>query len=178
MTNPKITGQISSLNYYLLNGSNENVTLIGANYKPLSNLNLSLSIGNDWCYQNGKNEHKPVIEAKAKYNIGNNLNTQFRFREIGGDEQYRVTFGGSYKINKNQSIYAAIHGTAKDSGEWKFNSGGWIGYTYNFKNGVSISGEIQQNISINKATQSIGQTLSSFDDSNKTLNVILSIPVK
>ena len=55
------------------------------------------------------------LEAKLKYNINDNLNAQARFRKIGDAEQYRVTFGGSYKFDKNNSIYSSVHLTTKHS---------------------------------------------------------------
>ena len=173
----KINAQVTSSNYYSLDGNNENLTMLLASTALNKNTTLTLGFGNDWTVTDGKNKNKPAIEAKAKYNIGENLNTQFRFRKIGGTEQYRVTFGGSHKIDKNQSLYASIHTTAKNSGNWKCNTGGWIGYTYKFKNGTSISAEFQQNIPLNNTKQSVGKTLSAFDDSNKMINVILSVPL-
>ena len=173
-----ITGNVSNTTHFSFNGTVENVTLLGGNIKVTPELNLSLSAGNFLTHTKDKNTNKPIFEAKLKYNIGKYLNTQARFREIGGDEQYRLTFGGSYKIDKRQSVYVTIHGTAKDSGEWKYNTGGWLGYTYQFKNGVSISGEFQQNIPLNKTTKSLGETLSCFDDSDKMFNVILAVPFK
>ena len=175
---PKITGFVSSSNYLSFDGSNENLTIIGAGTQLASNLSLSAGVGNDWKHKPEKNSNKPSAEVKLKYNINKNLNAQARFREIGGDEQYRITFGGSYKLDKRNSIYASIHGTAKDSGKWNFNTGGWIGYTHNFKNGISISGELQQNIPLNSVSKSVGKTLGCFDDSDKMFNVIVSVPFK
>ena len=175
---PKLSGFVTSLNYLSFDGTNENLTMVGGNIKLARNLNLSAGVGNYWTHTSEKDTNKPTIEAKLKYNINKSLNAQARFREIGGVEQYRVTFGGNYKINKNNSIYASVHGTAKDSGEWNFNTGGWIGYTHNFKNGISVSGEFQQNIPLNKGSKSVGETLGCFNDSNKMFNVIVSVPFK
>ena len=178
MSNPRITGQITNTNYLSFNGENENLTLIGGNVKLSSKLNISLGIGNDWTHSKGENKNKPAIEAKLKYNIRECLKTQFRFREIGGTEQYRVTFGGNYKFDKHNSVYSDLHVTSKDSGKWKYNTGGWIGYPYSFNNGISVSGEFQQNIPLNKGSQSAEKTLAAFDDSNKMFNVILTLPIK
>lgn len=174
---PKINAQVTSSNYYSPDGNNENLTMLAASTALNKNTTLTFGFGNDWTVADGKNKNKPAIEAKVKYNIGKNLNTQFRFREIGNTEQYRVTFGGSHKINKNQSLYASVHTTAKNSDSWKYNAGGWIGYTYKFNSGTSVSAEFQQNIPLNNTKQSVGKILSSFDDSNKMLNVIFSIPL-
>ncbi len=178
MSNPKVTIKISNANYLSFNGENENLTLIGGDIKFSSRLNMSVGIGNDWTHSKSGNKNKPAIEAKIKYNIGECFNAQTRFREIGGTEQYRVAFGGSYKLDKHNSIYSDLHFTAKDSGEWKYNTGGWIGYTYKFNNGVSVSGELQQNIPLNKGSQGAGKTLAAFDDSNKMFNLMLTIPIK
>ena len=175
---PKITGQVTSLNYLSFDGTNENFTMVQGNTNITPKLSASLGIGDYWTHSANKNTHKPAFEAKLKYNINNNLNAQARFREIGGTEQYRVAFGGSCKFDKHQSIYAAVHTTAKDSDKWSFNAGGWIGYTYKFNNGIAISGELQQNIPLNKTAPSFGRTVSNFDDSNKMFNVIVSVPLK
>ena len=178
MLKPKITGFVSSSNYLSFDGSNENLTTLGGNVKITRDLNLTVGVGNYFTHTSDKNTNEPTIEAKLKYNINDNLNVQARFREIGGVEQYRVAFGGSHKINKQNSIYTAIHATAKDTGKWSFNTGAWVGYTHNFKNGISISGEFQQNIPLNKGSKNVGKTLGCFDDTNKMFNVIVSVPFK
>ena len=178
MPNPRIITNLSTSNYLSFDGTNENLTMIGGNVKLTPSFSASLGAGNYWTHSKGKDKNEPAIEAKLKYNIGEHLNAQARFREIGGTEQYRVTFGGSYKIDKHQSIYASAHATAKNSNEWKYNTGGWIGYTYNFNNGVSVSGELQQNIPLNKGSKNVGKTLGCFDDSNKMVNVMITVPLK
>ena len=164
---------ISNSNYYSMDGSNENLTLMGWNFPLGKSTSVSFSGGVDWNIDSkGDSKVNPAIEAKFKQNIGKNLNVQFRFREINCAEQYRVTFGGNYNFDKNNSIYAAAHFTSKDNrSDWTHKTGGWIGYTHKFNNGVSISGELQQNINIGKNTD--------FDafDSNKLFNVIVSVPL-
>lgn len=170
-----ITGYFSNSNYYASDGSNENLSLFGVNAKVIPNTIFSIGIGSDCVINpNGESSNNPAIEAKLKYNINNNLNTQFRFRKIGGTEQYRVTFGGSHKFDKHNSIYAAVHATSKNNhGTWNHKTGGWIGYTYTFNNGVSLSGELQQNINLNGKPTQIG----SFNDGNKLVNMMLTVPL-
>ena len=175
---PKISGYVSSSNYLSFDGANENLMLLGGSVRLGRNANLMLGVGNDWTLKEGKNKNEPAIEIKGKYNIGEYLNAQARFREIGGCEQYRLTFGGSYAVDQNNSVYASIHTTAKNNGEWRYNTGGWVGYTYKFNNGVSVSGELQQNIGLNRTSKGVGKTLECFDDSNKMFNVIVSVPIK
>jgi len=177
MSYPESKVQITTSNYLSFDGKNENLITLGGDIKLTKQLGLSVGVGNYWTHSNGKDTHKPAIEAKLKYNIGDYLNAQARFREIGGDEQYRITFGGSYRFDQHNSVYASVHGTAKYSGEWKYNTGGWLGYTYKFNNGISISGEIQQNIPLNNAKKNVGETIGCFNDSDKSLNVIVSIPI-
>lgn len=173
MVLPRVNGFISNSNYYSLDGSNENLTLFGGNVSLGKSSSLSLSAGADWNVDSdGNSKLNPAFEAKFRQNIGENFNTQVRFREIGGSEQYRVTFGGSYSFDKNNSIYAATHFTSKNNnGDWNHKTGGWIGYTHKFNNGVSVSGEIQQNINIGKHNN-----LDAFDG-NKLFNVMVSIPL-
>lgn len=175
---PKLTGQISMSNYYALNGNNENLTMIQAGIKPSKKLNVTIGLGNDNNIDSqGSSVNKPALEIKAKYNIGKYFNTQARFREIGGKEQYRVTFGGSYPLDKNNSIYSALHATTNDFEKGKV--GGWLGYTHNTKSGISISAEFQQNFGINnKTAQNPLKTLGSFNDGNKSVNLIVSVPFK
>lgn len=178
MPTPSVTGIFSSSNYTSFDGSNENLTTLGAKVALRDDLSVSFGFGNDWTLsKNGESKNKPAIEVKARYNINQNFNTQFRFREIGGDEQYRVTFGGSYSFDKHNSIYAALHATTKHTNEWKHNAGIWVGYTHTFNNGISISGEVQQNIPLNKGSKGFGETISSMD-ANKMVNVMLTVPIK
>lgn len=170
MTEPKITTSVSSSNYYAFNGDVDsfNAINVSAGY---GNWNFSLGAGANSSFGlfSGKNEvdRKPALEAKVKYNINDNLNAQARFRKIGDNtEQYRVTFGGSYKFDKKNSIYSSAHLTTKHSnGEWKTNSGAWIGYTHDFGY-LSLSAEFQQNIPFNRKINS----------SDSMINVIVSVP--
>ena len=169
MTEPQLKANISSSNYFDFDKGAENLTMLSASTN-LNKFNLSLGIGSDTSYKifSGNQEvtNNPAFEAKLKYNINDNLNTQARFRKIGDAEQYRVTFGGSYKFDKNNSIYSSAHLTTKHSnGEWKTNTGAWLGYTHKFDN-LSVSAEVQQNIPFNRKINS----------SDTMLNVILSIP--
>ena len=171
----KLSGNVSTSNYLAFDGSNENLTMVGVSTKVGSNTTFSLGLGNDSNINGSKISNKPALEAKVKYNIGEHLNAQARFREIGGTEQYRVTFGGSYKLDDKNSLYGAFHATSKNNnGDWNHKAGGWVGVTHNFGNGLTVSGEIQQNIPLNKTAQGVGNTLSSFNDSNKSFNVIVS----
>ena len=175
MTIPHFTGQFTMSNYFSLDGSNQNLALLGASTKLSDNLSITAGVGNSWeIDKDGHSKNQPAIELKGKYNISDNLNVQARFREIGGKDQYRVTFGGSHVFDKKNSIYAAAHLTTNDFNKYK--TGGWIGYTHKFNNGVSISAEIQQNL--NKETsQNLGKTLGCFNDNNKLANIIVSIPL-
>ena len=56
------------------------------------------------------------------------LNTQLRFREMYDTEQYRVTFGGKYKIGNKNSLYASAHYTQKSDGSKNY--GGWLGWSH------------------------------------------------
>lgn len=172
---PKLNANISSSNYTSFDGYNENLTMLGASVNK-GKFNISLGIGNDWTVNKEKSVNKPAFEAKCKFNIGNSLNAQVRFREIGNTEQYRVTFGGSHSFDKQNSIYASAHVTTKNNHEnWKTTTGGWIGYTHKFENGISVSTELQQNIVLNKSDD-IGKTLGALDG-NKSVNVIISLPL-
>lgn len=174
----KIGGYISTSNYYDLSKTNENLTLIGGNLSLNDKTTLSLGVGNDCKTNSDGTTNKLAVEAKAKYNISDKLNIQARFREIGGSEQYRLTFGGSHPLGKNNSVYCAIHGTTKKkNGSWSTNTGGWVGLSHKFKNGMSLSAEVQQNIPLNNAKKSFGETIRSFDDDNKMVSVFLTIPV-
>ncbi|MCR5265073.1 MAG: hypothetical protein K6E29_00590 [Cyanobacteria bacterium RUI128] len=168
-----VSGYISNSNYYSFDGSNENLTLGGINLKLGQGSNLSIGAGADWTIgTDGASNVNPALEVKYKQNLGHNLNAQVRFREIDGAEQYRVTFGGSHAFNNNNSIYGAAHFTSKYSnGEWGHKTGAWVGYTHNFRGGVSVSAELQQNINIGKPNNIWDM------DGNKSLNVIVSIPI-
>lgn len=169
MTYPQLKANFSTSNYFEFGGNAEslNMLTVSTNYKDF---NLSLGIGSDTSYKlsshNQEVVNNPAIEAKLKYNINENLNTQARFRKIGESEQYRVTFGGSYNFNKNNSIYSSAHLTTKNTnGEWKTNTGAWFGYTHKFDN-LSVSAEVQQNIPFNRKV----------NGSDTMLNVIFSVP--
>lgn len=169
----KLNGFVSNSNYFSFDGSNENLTIVGKNYPLTKSTTLSAGVGfdNDIKYTNGKfvTDTQPAIEVKLKQNIafptniGNgsmSFNSQARFRKIGGSEQYRVGFGANYKIDKNQSVYTAVHATAKNkNGEWNNKAGIWAGYTYSFNHGTSISAEIQYNT-----------------DRTKSFNIMTTIP--
>ena len=154
MATPSINGYVSTSNYFTpRTGENDNLCLAGINLKK-NKLSISLGAGVDTQFKPDTNGNgletsfKPSFEAKAVYQINKYLNTQARFREIGDAQQYRVTFGGSYKINDVVSVYAAAHATtkqAKDSPS-KTNFGAWLGTTFNLNKSLSISTEIQQNI--------------------------------
>ena len=170
MTEPeKIKTTFSSSNYFDFDSGAESLNMLSAS-SGYKDLNLSLGLGVDSSYKlssgNQDVKNKPALEAKLKYNINDNLNTQARFRKIGDAEQYRVTFGGSYKFDKNNSIYSSVHLTTKNSnGNWNSNTGAWIGYTHNFKK-ASVSAEFQQNIPFNRKINS----------SDSMINVIVSVP--
>ena len=172
MTEPTINGNFSHQTYVGSDGSVENISLLGASTK-LGNTNLSIGMGNDsYLKDDGTYSNKPIFEAKVKQNFNNNLNAQFRFRETGGVEQYRATVGGSYAFDNQNSIYGAVHATAKNKNDiWSYNTGAWVGYTHNFGK-ASLSVEAQQNIALNGNRTNLG----SFNDGNKYVNVILSIP--
>ncbi len=165
----KIKATFSSSNYFDFDSGAESLNILSAStgYKDL---NLSLGLGVDSSYKlssgNQDVKNKPALEAKLKYNINDNLNTQARLRKIGDSEQYRVTFGGSYKFDKKNSIYASAHLTTKHSrNDWNTNSGAWVGYTHNFDK-CSISAEFQQNVPFNRK----------INRSDSMINVIVSVP--
>lgn len=169
MGTPKVNANFSSSNYFDFSSSAESLNMLGVNLKT-GPVNFSVGVGSNTTYKltsdNQDVENKPALEAKLKYNINDNLNTQARFRKIGGAEQYRITFGGSYKFDKNNSIYSSVHLTTKHSdGNWNTNTGAWIGYTHNFKK-ASVSAEFQQNIPLNRK----------INRSDSMVNVIVSIP--
>ena len=175
---PEITGQVNITNYASFNGNNETLGLIGFSAPLWKDASLSCGVGADINVFGNEAKINPAAEIKLKQKIGKYLNTQFRFREFFGEaEQYRVTFGGNYKFNDNWSIYGAVHGTAKNNDNWKWNTGGWIGATYTTKGGVDISAEFQQNIPLGKGADA-KKALSSFNDGNKMVNVLISIPLK
>ena len=166
---PKINTSFSSSNYFDCASGIESLNTANASTK-FGPVNFSVGVGVDTktslADRNSKVTNNLALEAKMKYNITDNLNTQARFRKIGDTEQYRVTFGGNYNFDKNNSIYSSAHLTTKHSNKgWNINAGAWVGYTHNF-NGCSVSAELQQNIPFN-------QRISSSDT---MLNVIFSIP--
>ena len=164
----KIKKSFSSSNYFDFDGGAESLNMLHASTN-FNDFNVSLGIGVDTSckFSNSPNlKGKLGLEAKLKYNINDNLNAQARFRKIGDAEQYRVTFGGSYKFDKNNSIYSSVHLTTKHSnGNWNSNTGAWIGYTHNFKK-ASVSAELQQNIPFKRKINS----------SDSMVNVIVSVP--
>lgn len=160
----------TSSNYFECGGNVESLNTINTSMK-INNVNLSFGFGADTSYKPTSQEQNLAtnlaFEAKAKYNINKYLNTQARFRKIGDTEQYRVTFGGSYKLNENNSIYSSAHLTAKQKSDdtWSSNCGGWLGFTHNFEN-CSVSAEIQQNIPFKEKLQ----------PSDTMVNLIATIP--
>ena len=169
---PPINGYVSNSNFYSFNKSNENLTMVGGSAKVGNSSTVSFGAGVDVKTSSKGSSAEPVFEAKYNQNIGKNFNAQARFREIGKAQQYRVTFGGKYNINKHNVVYGAAHYTAKDDcGEWNQKTGGWVGYTHTFKGGVALSGEFQQNVNIGKPTY-----IKSFDG-DKSVNVTLSVPL-
>ena len=118
------------------------------------------------------------MELLLNHNIGDYLNSYAGFRKFGNNEEYRVAFGANYGIDKHQSIYAGTHYTMNNDGEWNKNTGYWVGYSYELNNGATLSAEFEQGIPLNKTAPSIGHTLGSFDDSNKTFNFTFAIPIK
>ena len=169
MGTPKVNANFSSSNYFDFSGSAESLNMLGVNLKT-GPVNFSVGVGSNTTYKltsdNQDVDNKFALEAKLKYNINNNLNTQARFRKIGDSEQYRITFGGSYNFDKKNSIYSSVHLTTKHSNDsWKTNTGAWVGYTHNFNN-CSLSAELQQNIPFNRK----------IDISDTMFNVMLNIP--
>ena len=146
----KIVGSISSSNYFEASNSVDSFNTLNVTTN-IGKVNFSTGIGTNTSYKPTSQEQNLTtnlaFEAKAKYNINKYLNTQARFRKIGDAEQYRVTFGGNYKLNENNSIYSSAHLKAKQKNNdtWSSNCGGWFGFTHNFEN-CSVSAEIQQNI--------------------------------
>ena len=145
----------TSSNYFELNGDTESLNMLTISTN-VDKVNLSFGLGVDSSYifadkQDVKNNL--ALEVKAKYNITKDLNLQGRFRKIGDAEQYRLAFGGSYKFDSKNLIYASAHLTTKHTAGdlWKTNTGGWIGYTHKFEN-CSLSAELQKNFSLDKTT--------------------------
>ena len=172
-----LTGEFSSKNYFSpFTADNKNLTLMSAKVTLGDNVKASLGVGSEWSIKEGVHKVKPALEAKVDFSIGEYLSTQARFREIGGAEQYRVAFTGKYKINKHNSVYATTHFTTKKDKEWENSTGGWIGYSYKFNNGISISAELEQSIPLKKSAPSVGHSIGSFNDSNKTFNLNVSVP--
>ena len=165
----KIAGSFSSSNYFEASNSVDSFNTLNVSTN-IGKVNFSAGIGTNTSYKPtsmGQNlATNLAFESKLKYNITDSLNTQFRFRKIGDAEQYRVTFGGNYKIDKNNSIYSAAHLTTKHSNNsFKTNTGAWAGYTHKFDN-CSLSIELQQNIPFKGKLQ----------PSDTMVNLIATIP--
>lgn len=176
MTKPLSISLINA-NHIQLNAKNENLSFITASKSFGNNFNASLGFGADVNSSFGENAStnvRPALEAKIKYNFDNNTNAQLRYRRRGNTDQYRVTFGGNHKLDKHQSIYASAHVTANKGETFSANAGGWVGYTYKFDNGISISAEAQANCPIKKDL-SVGKELQ--NGGNYLFNVITSIPL-
>ena len=175
---PKISGEFySENNYSAFTGENFNITLLNAKSKVSKHTDISFGFGNVWTYTEKKHKNVPAFEGIFNVNINDNLNTYARYRKFGKIDEYRVGFQGTCGIKSNQSIYAGTHYTVTRDEEWKRATGYWLGYDYEFKNGVSVSAEYEQGIELGGNNPSIGQTLGSFNDSNKTFNLVLSIPI-
>lgn len=169
MTEP-IKFNFSNANYFDFGNSAESLNMLTAS-KKFGQANVSLGLGTDTTFKLDsikKGAHNNLaFEAKVKYSIDDNLNTQARFRKIGGAEQYRVTFGGSYNFDTKNSIYTSAHLTTKHSnGDWNTNTGAWVGYTHNFDK-FSISAEVQQNIPFDRKLKS----------NDTMINVMATIPI-
>ncbi len=177
MTKPvSFSTGFSSSNYIDFGGTIESFNTLNASLKT-GIVTTSVGVGIDSktslnpLFQGSTSQ--PAIEAKVKCNITNNLNAQARFRKIGEAEQYRVTFGGSYKFDNN-SIYSSVHLTTKNSNnQWSTNTGAWLGFTHDFE-GCSISAEVQQNIPLKGLSSS--QNKREINTSDTMVNVIVSIP--
>ena len=159
---PKIKGYGEIWNYAGLD-NNETIALMGMSYKPVDNLSLSASLGGDFVFSDGKLKENPAIEAKIQYTpfkdldkpIIKDTNLQFRFREIGGNEQYRLSLNTSYPINKNLSVYTAYYAALKDADKLSFKHGAWLGLSYS-KNGNIFSVEGQKDFNNKSAYFSVG----------------------
>ena len=173
MSGLSLNGSYSNSTYFDSSSGIQSINMIGASTK-FNDTTVSVGVGNDSSYKDGKiQSSNPFFECKVKQNFNDNLNAQFRFRESGGTEQYRVTFGGNYALDNQNSIYGAAHATAKDTnGNWKYSTGVWVGYTHTFSNGISTSVEAQQNVPLNGTSPN----LTSFNDGNKSVNVFVTIP--
>ena len=177
MPNPEITGEFySENNYSAFTGDNYNITLLNAKLQLGQNTSASLGFGNVWTVEEGKSKNVPAVEGIVNQDIGEHLSGYARFRKYGKTDEYRIGFQAGCNISKNQSIYGGTHYTMNNDGEWSKNTGYWIGYTYEFKNGITVSAEAEQGIPLDKTEMSIGHTLGSFSDANKTLNIVISIP--
>ena len=168
----------SENNYSAFTGDNFNITLFNIKTKIGRNTDASFGIGNVWTYEDKQNKNVPAMEAMLTQNVGEYLNGYTRFRKFGNNEEYRVAFGANYGIDNHHSIYAGTHYTMNNDGEWSRNTGYWLGYSYQFNNGASISAEFEQGVPLNKTAPSIGHTLGSFNDANKTFNLTVAIPIK
>ena len=176
---PNITGEIySENNYSAFTGDNYNITLLNLKAKLGKSTDASLGVGNVWTLEEGKNKNVPAMEGILNQNIGEHLSSYARFRKYGKTDEYRVGFQANCNISKKQSIYAGTHYTMDKNEEWNKNTGYWLGYTYEFNNGMTVSAEYEQVIPLEKTAPSVGHTLGSFNDSNKTFNFVLSIPIE
>lgn len=169
----RLNGSYSNSTYIDSAGGVQSINVIGASTK-FNNTTISIGIGNDSSYKDGEiQSNNPFFEGKVKQNINDNLNAQLRFRESGGTEQYRVTFGGNYAFDKQNSIYGAAHLTAKDKNDtWSYSTGAFFGYTHTYSNGMATSIEVQQNIPLNGTSPN----LTSFNDGNKSVNFLFTFP--
>ncbi len=178
MPTPKVTGKFSSTNdYSMFTKDNTNITLLTAATSLNKNFKFSFGVGNYWTVDAGKHKNVPALELKASNNFGKYMNAAVRYRRLGGTNQYRVIFGANYDINKHHSLSAETYFTMKQSDKWSKGTGISVGYTYAFNNGVELSTELEQGIPLNSDSPSIGRTLGSFSDSEKTFNVKLSVPI-
>jgi hypothetical protein len=175
---PKITGELySENNYSAFTGDNYNITVLNAKAQLGQKTSVSLGFGNVWTVEEGKSSNVPAMEGIVNQDIGEHLSGYARLRKYGKTDEYRIGFQAGCNISKNQSIYAGTHYTMSNYGEWSRNTGYWIGYTYEFKNGTTISTELEQGIPLKETARSIGHTIGSFNDSNKTFNVVISVPI-
>ena len=175
----KLSGELySENNYSAFNGDNFNITLANVKTTFGKNTDVSLGLGNVWTYEEGKHKNTPAIEAHLTYNFSDNFNSSARFRKFGKTNEYRVDFTGSYEINKHNSIYAGAQYSIANDGVLNHNAGAWLGYTFTLNNGVSLSAEFEQGVPLNNYETTPGRTIRSFSDSNKTINAVISIPIK
>lgn len=138
---PKINCFYSNSNYFDSRGTDENLSLLGGSYSFGKAGTLSVGVGADRKVDVDLFDPKGIPETyrmsgaiEVKYNLPIeltdrlSLNTQLRFREMYDTEQYRVTFGGKYKIGNKNSLYASAHYTQKSDGSKNY--GGWLGWSH------------------------------------------------